>query len=191
MRDIAVQKRESDLVLGTFGRSIYVLDDYSPLRELTPEALQQPATLYPLRSAYQFTELGYPQAAWGNETTPNPPDGAVFTYSVGQALPANTKIVFTISDDTGKQVRRLDGIPGAPSPNGPNGAAPGQIEPFPATVGVHRVVWNLRAIRSRRRPAGAAPVRKVAVAAVVGAAAVACRKDRSCRSGDSRSRWAP
>ena len=134
VRDLAVQRRENDLVLGTFGRSLHVLDDYRPLREMTTETLAQPAALYPLRSAYQFTELGYPQAAWGNETTPNPPNGAVLTYSVGQPLAANTKIVFTIADDTGKQVRRLEGIPGAA----------GAVEPYPATAGVHRVVWNLR-----------------------------------------------
>ena len=37
VRDMAVQKRENDLVLGTFGRGFYVLDDYSPLREITPQ----------------------------------------------------------------------------------------------------------------------------------------------------------
>ena len=61
-----MQKRENDLVLGTFGRGFYVLDDYSPLREVTPEALAREAELFPLRRVYRFDELTYPQAAWGN-----------------------------------------------------------------------------------------------------------------------------
>lgn len=134
VRDLAVQKRENDLVLGTFGRSFFVLDDYSPLRDVTAQALSQEAQLLPLRTAYQYTEAGYEQAAWGNEVTPNPPAGAVFTYSVGQALPADTKLVLTIADETGKQVRRLDQITGENR----------QTQELPKSVGIHRVVWNLR-----------------------------------------------
>src|SRR5262249_31223339 len=51
-RDMTVQKRENDLVVATFGRGFYVLDDYSPLRELTPQTLNDDAHLYPLRDAY-------------------------------------------------------------------------------------------------------------------------------------------
>ena len=51
VRDMAVQKRENDLVLGTFGRGFYVLDDYSALREITPQTLAEDARLFPLRDA--------------------------------------------------------------------------------------------------------------------------------------------
>jgi photosystem II stability/assembly factor-like uncharacterized protein len=136
VRDLAVQRRENDLALGTFGRGFFVLDDYSALREVSAQALGQEAQLLPLRTAYQYTEAGYEQAAWGNEVTPNPPAGAVFTYWVGQALPADTKLVLTIADDTGKQVRRLDQIPSENRQAGP--------QELPKTVGIHRVAWNLR-----------------------------------------------
>ncbi len=136
VRDLAIQKRENDLALGTFGRGFFILDDYSALREVTPQALSQEAELFPLRMAYEYTESGYEQAAWGNEVTPNPPAGAVFTYSVGQALPQDTKLVVTITDDTGKQVRRLDQIPSE------NRQAPPQE--LPKAAGIHRVTWNLR-----------------------------------------------
>jgi hypothetical protein len=69
IRDMAVQKRESDLVLGTFGRSAYVLDDYSPLRDVTAEALSHEAELFSMRHAYAYDDLGYVQSAWGNTTT--------------------------------------------------------------------------------------------------------------------------
>ena len=62
-RDMSMQKRENDLVVGTFGRGVFVLDDYSALRELTPQALTEEARLFPLRDAYLFDELG--QAAGG------------------------------------------------------------------------------------------------------------------------------
>jgi photosystem II stability/assembly factor-like uncharacterized protein len=134
VRDLAVQKRENDLVLGTFGRGFYVLDDYSPLREVSAQALSQEAELFSLRNSYQYTEFGYEQAAWGNEVTPNPPMGAVLTYSVGQALPADIKLVVTIADEAGKQVRRLNQVPTEST----------QAGDLPKTVGIHRVAWNLR-----------------------------------------------
>jgi len=134
VRDLAVQKRENDLALGTFGRGFYVLDDYSPLREVSAQALSQEAELFPLRHSYLYTEFGYERATWGNVVTPNPPVGAVLTYSVGQALPADTTLVVTITDEAGKQVRRLSQIPTEST----------QPEDLPKTVGIHRVVWNLR-----------------------------------------------
>ena len=122
-RDLQIQRRESDLVVGTFGRGAFILDDYSALRAVTPQALTEEARLFPLRDAYSFNELTHFAAAWGNDSTPNPPYGAVFTYHVGQVPPADAKLVLTIADDTGKQVRRLD---------------------LAKATGVHRLVWNLR-----------------------------------------------
>jgi hypothetical protein len=122
-RDLHIQRRENDLVVGTFGRGAYILDDYSALRALTPQTLTEEARLFPLRDAYRFNELSHQQAAWGNISTPNPPYGAVFTYHVGQAPAADTKLVLTIADDTGKPFRRLD---------------------LQTTPGLYRIAWNLR-----------------------------------------------
>ena len=90
VRDMAVQKREDDLVLGTFGRGFFVLDDYTPLREMSGEALSADAHLFSLRDAYLLSSTGMAPAGSagiadlsGNYSTPNPPDGAVFTYHVG------------------------------------------------------------------------------------------------------------
>ena len=57
VRDLDVQTRENDLVLGTFGRSFYVLDDYSALRGVSAQSFAQEAQLLPLRHAYQFLSL--------------------------------------------------------------------------------------------------------------------------------------
>ncbi len=123
VRDMTVQRRENDLVLGTFGRGFYILDDYSPLREITAQTLEEEAHLYPLRDTYSFNMIGERQAAEPTWTAPNPPTGAVFTYSVRQDMPSDTKLVLTITDDSGRQVRRLD---------------------VAGTAGLRRIVWNLR-----------------------------------------------
>lgn len=86
VRDIEIQRRESDLVVGTFGRGIYIIDDYSPLRT-KPETLEkEAATLFPVKDALIYLE-GYQygneeKGSNGNElfTAPNPHYGAVFSY---------------------------------------------------------------------------------------------------------------
>jgi photosystem II stability/assembly factor-like uncharacterized protein len=130
VRDMTVQKRENDLVLATFGRGFYVLDDYSALRVMTPASLQSEAKLFPLRDAYLYTPTGLMPAGSagigrlsGNYTFDNPPFGAVFTYNVKQDLPADAKLVLTITDDGERQIRRVE------------------IE---KTAGLHRAAWNLR-----------------------------------------------
>ena len=65
VRDMTVQRRENDLVLATFGRGFYILDDYSALRELTPQALAEEARLFPLRDAYSFSQTGMAPAGSG------------------------------------------------------------------------------------------------------------------------------
>ncbi len=86
-RDLAIQRRENDLVGASFGRSFYVLDDYSALREVTEASLTSEATLFPTRKAWWFiprSHLGFDgskgdQGA-GHFVAPNPPFGAVLTY---------------------------------------------------------------------------------------------------------------
>ena len=131
VRDLALQRRENDLVIATFGRGFFVLDDYSPLREMSAQALSEDAHLFALRDAYLFNPLGQVPAGAaglgamaGNWTAPNPPFGAVFTFNLRQDVPDSAKLVMTISDDGGKQIRRFD---------------------VPKGVGLRRVAWNLRA----------------------------------------------
>jgi len=123
IRDMTVQKRENDLVLGTFGRGFYVLDDYSPLREISPQSLGSEAELFPLRTAYQYDEVNYVEATFGNTTTPNPANGATFTYHVGPGFSGNLSLVITEAGDPSRVVRTLT---------------------VPATPGINRVTWNLR-----------------------------------------------
>jgi photosystem II stability/assembly factor-like uncharacterized protein len=85
VRDLAIQKRENDLVAATFGRSFYVLDDLSPLRGMNAKALQQPGVLFPVRDALMYVEqrpIGGKHGDFGATyfEADNPPYGAVFTY---------------------------------------------------------------------------------------------------------------
>jgi hypothetical protein len=164
VRDLAIQKRENDLVVGTFGRGIYILDDYTPLRGLTPETLKQESALFPVRNALSYIPaqpLGQNGKGFQGEAffaAPNPPFGAEITYFLKDGLRSKKQerqqrereaarknetppypnadqlraeaeeeapaIVLTVTDASGKVVRRFDA---------------------PATKGMHRVAWDLRA----------------------------------------------
>ncbi|MEZ5031215.1 MAG: glycosyl hydrolase [Saprospiraceae bacterium] len=92
VRDIEIQRRENDLVLGTFGRGFYILDDYSPLRGLNKEKLEEEAILFPVKDPWMFVER-YPiglrsKGHLGSSyfVTPNPEMGAVFTYYLKEEI---------------------------------------------------------------------------------------------------------
>jgi photosystem II stability/assembly factor-like uncharacterized protein len=92
VRDLAIQKRENDLVVGTFGRGFYVLDDYSPLRGLKPESLKQEFALFPVKDALLYIQTrplgGRGKAEQGAAffTAENPPFGATCTYFLKDAI---------------------------------------------------------------------------------------------------------
>ena len=56
VRDMKIQEREGDLVLATFGRGFYVLDDISVLRQTKAESLQQSAALFPVKDSLMYIE---------------------------------------------------------------------------------------------------------------------------------------
>lgn len=85
VRDIAIQQRENDLVLGTFGRGFYVLDDYSSLRNIGETDLNQEAKLFSVRDAIQFElslPLGLPNQSFQGDD-----------YYIGENL--GSEVIFT------------------------------------------------------------------------------------------------
>ncbi len=82
VRDLAIQRRENDLVLATFGRSFYVLDDYSALRGITEETIKQDAILFTPRKALQYSQVASNSWSSGGQaySSKNPPYGAVISY---------------------------------------------------------------------------------------------------------------
>lgn len=89
VKDMEIQRRENDLVIATFGRGFYILDDYSPLRSMKPGDYDKAAVIYPVKDAFMFDEAS-PLGGWGESpvgsmgasfyAAPNPKVGAVFTY---------------------------------------------------------------------------------------------------------------
>jgi photosystem II stability/assembly factor-like uncharacterized protein len=163
VRDLSIQKRENDLVVGTFGRGIYILDNYTPLRQLKPEMLKQEAQLFPVKDALMYIQsqpLGLRGKSFQGEsfyTADNPSFGATFSYYLKDELKTRKAkrqdaekeaakknvpvtlprladlsaeeeeeapaVIFTITDSSGRVVRRLTG---------------------PVTAGMQRVAWDLR-----------------------------------------------
>ncbi len=98
-RDLAIQKRENDLVGASFGRGFFVLDDYSALRSVSEEQLSAEATLFPTRKAWWYIprshlsfddEKGSQGAS--HYVAPNPEFGAVFTYHLRDGLQTREQI---------------------------------------------------------------------------------------------------
>ncbi|HVS66435.1 MAG TPA: glycosyl hydrolase [Thermoanaerobaculia bacterium] len=169
-RDLEIQRRENDLVAASFGRGFYVLDDYSPLRELEPAMLGAEATLFPVRRAFWFHPVmllqnsGKGSKGTDYYTAPNPPFGATFTYflSEGYETPAEARRAREESFSVGRPsgawkgedvpVPTLEELRAEERAEEPvmllvvrdtAGAVVRRIE-APATKGFHRVAWDLR-----------------------------------------------
>ncbi len=92
VRDLEIQRREGDLIAGTFGRGFYVLDDYSPLREVDLELIEKDAHTFAIKDALMFiqanplggSDKGFQGASFF--TAPNPPFGATVTYYLKESL---------------------------------------------------------------------------------------------------------
>ncbi len=95
-RDIEIQERDNDLVGATFGRGVYVLDDYSPLREINEVAKANANTLMPVRDAWWYVPnvpmqaKEMPSQGSTSFASKNPPFGAVFSYYISD-LPKTAK----------------------------------------------------------------------------------------------------
>ncbi len=161
-RDLAIQKRENDLVGATFGRGFYVLDDYSTLRATSRESLEEQALLFPVRDAWWYvprrTLGGGRKASQGDAffVAPNPPFGAVFTYYLKDEIQ-------TMKDRRSKQEKEVAKKGGdTPTPGWESIIAESyEQEPSimltvrdvdgavvrhltgPAKKGIHRVSWSL------------------------------------------------
>jgi photosystem II stability/assembly factor-like uncharacterized protein len=164
VREIAIQKRESDLVLGTFGRGIYIVDDYSPVRTASPATLTAAATLYPVRDAVQFVptlQFGMPGKGFQGEmffTGENPPYGALITYQLKDAiktLKEQRVEAEQASEKAGKPVHyptaaelhaeAAEEAPAVLLTIASASGTPVRVLSGPVTKGLHRVAWDLRA----------------------------------------------
>jgi photosystem II stability/assembly factor-like uncharacterized protein len=165
VRDLAIQKRENDLVAATFGRGFYVLDDYSPLREMTAERLEKDAWLFPVRRTwwYQPTDrlggMGSREGFQGDSffTSDNPTHGAVFTVHLkeelksleatrkeaeSEAAKANQDVRVPALAELEKEAEELLPMRFVRISD-PAGAYVARV-PLPEEDGLHRVSWDLK-----------------------------------------------
>ncbi len=159
VRDLAVQKQMDDLVIATFGRGIYVLDDYSPIRVATPEMLQKESALFPVRTALSYIPANSTRGELGADffTAPNPPVGAEITFHLSKGL--MTKRQERLQAERAAMARgetppyptaeqlRAEAAEEAPAIVVSIADSTGKVVrrfDAPATRGIHRVTWDLR-----------------------------------------------
>jgi hypothetical protein len=163
VRDLAIQKQMNDLAVGTFGRGIYILDDYTPLRGLKPEMLAQASVLFPVRDAllyipsrqYGLRGKGFQGAAF--YAAENPSFGATFTYYLKEAIKTRKQKRQEAEKEAAKkslpavypsqEQLRAEAEEEAPTILVTIADISGHIVRTitgPVTQGIHRVSWNLR-----------------------------------------------
>ncbi|HVF40077.1 MAG TPA: hypothetical protein VM939_09255 [Gemmatimonadaceae bacterium] len=131
VHDIQIHPRENDLVLGTHGRGIYIIDDITPLERLAEAERSAMVHLFPVKATTLFNYNGSipggarGAASWGERSfsAPNPPFGSTLTYYVKDSLPRGRTLSLSIFDSTGKRVRDLT---------------------VNSKQGLHRATWDLR-----------------------------------------------
>jgi hypothetical protein len=163
VRDIAIQPDMDDLVLGTFGRGIYVLDDYSALRQIAPEALRAEVTLFPTKPALLYlldSPLGGSDESFQGAShyfAANPVVGATFTYhlrtalrSQRQARQSREQALNRTGADVpfpGWDALKAEQVEEAPTVEieitDLSGAVVSRFD-GPSAAGTQRVLWNLR-----------------------------------------------
>ncbi|CAA9264974.1 MAG: GH74 [uncultured Chthoniobacterales bacterium] len=132
VRDLAIHPRENDLILGTHGRGIWIVDDITPLRGLTADLLKQEASFVSARPVQQRLEG---QGGWANGDAvfvgENPPDAAVITY-YQRSRHLFGKLKIEVLDATGRVVDEI---------------------PASKRSGLNRVTWSMREKPPRVPPA--------------------------------------
>jgi photosystem II stability/assembly factor-like uncharacterized protein len=133
-----------DLVVATLGRSAWILDDLTAVREMSPEIAAEPAHLFapPPAVRWRYASAPYGSHAGAGE---NPPQGALISYHL--AAEPEGEISLEVLDGEGEVVRRMSSVPRPPftPPDSPDADPEAEVEPELAVEpGTHRVAWDLR-----------------------------------------------
>ena len=119
---IVVQEEFNDLVVGTYGRGIWIMDDITPLQQLTNKVTSSIAHLFEPRKTYRFRSITSPFTMFDDPSAgENPPNGASINYWLKQA--ADDSVTIRISDSSGNLIKTMKG---------------------PSVAGINRVWWNLQ-----------------------------------------------
>ncbi len=164
VKDLAIQKRESDLVLATFGRGFFVLDDYSPLRDANEEFFKQDAAIFPVKPALRYIETSRLGGRTGRGSqgamvfvASNPSYGATFTYYLKDKLLTTKEKRKKAEKKGSKDYPSIDQLrvedreltPSVMLTVRDDTGAVVQRVPGSREKGIHRVAWALRYPSSR------------------------------------------
>ena len=123
--DIAIHPRENDLILGTHGRSVWVMDDITPLEQMDEKVLASDLNLFDIRPATAWRISGI-RGSSGHKlfVGQNPPYGTIINYYLKAKPKKDEKVLVAVADAAGKKIR--------------------EIEVSAAEAGVNRMAWDLR-----------------------------------------------
>jgi hypothetical protein len=145
VRDLVI--KDDDLVVGTHGRGIWILDDITPLRQINPETAQQPVVLFKPQDAWRVrwntnTDTPLPP---DEPTAPNPPEGAIIDYYLKAA--ASGPVTLEILGGDGRVVRRYSSDDEVFTPDPATSTIPLYWFRPPMTLattaGMHRFTWDV------------------------------------------------
>ncbi len=130
VHDIRMQQQFDDLVIATHGRSIYIMDDMTPIQQLQT-ATAAGTYMFPISVSYQYNTREDDEGTYTNYAAPNPPAGAIIDYYLDaeQKTPPTLKII----DQTGAVVRTYQGT---------HEVEKKQVPYVPNKVGLNRFVWD-------------------------------------------------
>ena len=167
-RDLEIQSQHTDLVCATFGRGILIFDDYSPLRQISAELLDQSAVLFPVRKTWSYipnTPLDSSEKGEQGDaffTAPNPPFGAVFTYYLKDSIETRRQIRKKAESKLQEENKpvyypsweslRLEDTEDTPAIILTVTDQAGEVVrrlTGPSSKGFHRIAWDLRYTRLR------------------------------------------
>ena len=155
-RDIVIQRDHEDVVAASFGRGIFVLDDYTPLREAAAQGLTAEATLFDTRPALWYIPKEVSEDQGANEwTADNPPYGAVFTYHLRDGYLSREaerrRAEASVAQGANVPFPGFDALEAEMREQGPwvqvvvrdaSGSVVNRVD-GPTSAGIHRVVWDL------------------------------------------------
>ncbi len=108
--DILIHPRDNDMILGTHGRSIWIMDDITPIQQLSPDVMNSAIHLFDIRNAIEWrTTGGGGGGGFGfgdrNFLGPNPPNGALINFYLKSALAGRDRVTIAITDNNGGAIR--------------------------------------------------------------------------------------
>ena len=138
VHDIVIHPRERDLIIGTHGRGIWILDSIRGLEGLTADVAGRDGAIFAPRAAVQMPRFDRGRSSLGSTyfTAPNPPEGALIDFYVNPK--ATGAVTLEIVDAAGARVRALD------------------LGPRDQIAGLRRIVWDMRRDPAAPQPPGRA-----------------------------------